>query len=87
MCQLFLNTGRNMSEIPSSPPHLLWYLRIPLVWGSGLASERQRVASETQYLSQVAGSPEKPGQARWGRGLEMELILVAGEAARRERKR
>lgn len=31
----------------------------------------------------MAGSPEKPGQAHWGCGLEMELILVAEEAAKR----
>ena len=32
----------------------------------------------------MPNSREKPGQTRWGHGLEMELILVAEEAARRE---
>lgn len=50
-----------------------------------VASGRQHVASETQYRRWL-GAREKPGQACWGCRPEMELILVAKEAARGERE-
>lgn len=71
-----------MCEIPPSPPapvsqntpcfrQRLWHQE-GSVWHL-----RHNIASGWEPR-------EKPGQARWERGLEMELILVAEEAARRE---
>lgn len=68
----------------SLPPHPLQYLKIPApALGNGGWHQEGSVWHPVQYRKWLGAQRGKPGQTRWGHGLEMELILVAEEAARR----